>query len=319
MRHEVVIVAFEGVRLGSLGMISDAMALSDRYRGRVYGGHILYPSSREVTGLRVRVLTPTGEPVCAASGVRLISDGRVGGDATADAVALPAFVLPLGPPETVPPPGWAAVLPWLRQQHAGGALIAAAGASVLALAEAGLLDGHEAVADPRVARNIESRHPAVTLLPGLPMVASGTLITAATAAGEQEMVRELVRRISSPNSLAWLDEELGYQTPDDAMIAQFLQLARERFAEPHSISAIAAQLGTTERTLRRRCRSALGESPSDVVRRLRLEAARVMLSRSSIPVERVGALVGYTDAAAFRAQFRRHFGRSPSSIRRGEE
>lgn len=313
MRQQVFIVAFEGVRLGSLGMVSDAMALSDRYRDRVYGGHAYYPSSTEVTGLRVRVLTPTGDGVCATGGIRLAADGRTAGDTIAKAVVLPAFDCPGDPPD------WATVLPWLRRQHAGGALIAAAGASVLALAESGLLDGHEAVADGHIARRVETLCPAVSLLPGLPMVVSGNLITAASLDGEREMVRELVRRIGSPNQLDWVDEELGRPDPvTDPTVGRFLQLARERYAEPHSIAAIAAQLGTTERTLRRRCRAALGESPSDVLRRLRLEAARIMLSRSSIPVERVGVLVGYADAGAFRGQFRRRFGHPPSAIRRGD-
>jgi transcriptional regulator GlxA family with amidase domain len=317
MRQQVFIVAFEGVRLGSLGAVSDAMALSDRYRDRVYGGHAYYPSGTEVSGLQVRVLTPTGDGVRAAAGIRLSADGRVGGDTIAKAVFLPAF----DELAAVRPPGWAAVLPWLRQQHTGGALLAAAGASVLALAEAGLLDGHEAVACGRIAQDIETRHPAVSLLPGLPMLATGTLITAATLDGEQELARELVRRIGSPNQLAWLDEELGRRTPldpvPDPTVRRFLQLARESYAEPDSIAAIAARLGTTERTLRRRCHAVLGENPSEVLRRLRLDAARIMLCRSSIPVERVGALVGYADAAAFRGQFRRRFGQSPSSVRRG--
>ncbi len=317
MRQQVFIVAFEGVFLGSLGMVSDAMALSDRYRGRVYGGHAFYPSSTEVTGLQVRVLTPTGDGVCAAGGVRLGADGRAGGTTIAKAVVLPAFGW------EVHSPRWAVVLPWLRRQHAGGALIAAAGASVLALAEAGLLDGREAVADERLARRIAARHPAVSLLPGLPMVATGTIITAATMDGEHELVRELVRRIGSPNQLDWVDEELGRRAPRepvaDATVGRFLQLAREGYAEPRSIAAIAAQLGTTERTLRRRCRAVLGENPSEVLRGLRLDAARIMLSRSAIPVDRVGALVGYADAGAFRGQFRRRFGHAPSAARRGED
>lgn len=310
MRQQVFIVAFEGVLLGSLGLVSDAMALSDRYRDRVYGGHAFYPSSTEVTGLQVRVLTPTGDGVCAAGGVRLGADGRVGGDTIAKAVVLPAFGRDVSPPHRE------VVLPWLRRQHAGGALIAAAGASVLTLAEAGLLDGHEAVAGERVAQRIATRHPAVSLLPGLPMMTAGNLITAATMDGEQEMVRELVRRIGSPNQLDWVDGELGRREPvPDATVGRFLQLAREGYAEPWSIAAIAAQLGTTERTLRRRCRAVLGENPSDVLRGLRLDAARIMLSRSAIPVDRVGALVGYADAGAFRGQFRRRFGHAPSAVR----
>ncbi|MEV6878247.1 helix-turn-helix domain-containing protein [Amycolatopsis sp. NPDC051128] len=311
MRQQVFIVAFDGVRLGSLGMVSDAMALADHYRDRVYGGHAFYPSSTEVTGLRVRVLTPTGDGVCAAGGIRLAADGRAGGSAIAKAVVLPNF--------DAPAPDWAKVLPWLSRQHTGGALIAAAGASVLALAEAGLLDGREAVADGHTARLVETRHPAVSLLPGLPMLVSGNLITAANLDGEQQLVRELVRRIGSPNQRDWVDEELGSHDPaGDATVERFLQLARERYAEPHSIAAIATELGTTERTLRRHCRAVLGESPGDVLRRLRLDAARIMLSRSSIPVERVGTLVGYADAGAFRSQFRRRFGHAPSAVRHGE-
>jgi transcriptional regulator GlxA family with amidase domain len=309
-RQQVLVVAFDGVRLGSLGLVTDAMAMSDRYRGLVYGGHTHYPSNDEVTGLQVRVLTTTGGPVHALAGPRLAADGRVGGDAIARAVFLPAFEL------TERPAGWQAVCSWLARQHAGGALVAAAGASVLALADAGLLDGRHAVAEHRTTHRIETAHPAVVLLPGLPVLASRDLITAATADGEVEMVRELVRRINSPNSLAWLDQELGREADSgDALTSRFLQLARERYAEPHLIAAIAAELGTTERTLRRRCQVVLGASPGEVLRTLRLDAAKIMLRRTSIPVERVGNLVGYTDPAAFRAQFRRQFGHPPSAAR----
>lgn len=305
-RQQIVVVAFDGVRLGSLGLVTDAVAMSDRYRDRVYGGHTHFPSGDEVTGLRVRVLTPTGGPVRALAGPRLAADGRVGGESVARAVFLPA-----GGHDA----DWQAVRPWLVRQHAGGALIAAAGASVLALAEAGLLDGRRAVADDRTARRIAASHPDVVLLPGLPVLAAPDLITAATADGELELVRELVRRISSPNSLAWLDQELGRADPGDPLTTRFLQVARERYAEPHLIAAIAAELGTTERTLRRRCQAVLGASPGEVLRTLRLDAADTMLRRSSIPVERVGNLVGYADPATFRAQFRRQFGHPPSAAR----
>lgn len=311
LRQQVLLIAFDRVRLGSLGAVSDAIALADRYRDRVYGGHSFYPSPVEVTGLRLRVLTPTGEPVHAAGGLRLLPDGRIGGEAIAKAVVLPAFE-----PQPDGDRPSAAVLAWLVRQHAGGALVAAAGAGVLVLAEAGILAGQEAVAEPGAARLIAARHPEVRLLPGLPMVARGNVITAATAAGERELARELVRRINSPNTLAWLDAEQGSDEVADALVAQFLHLAREHYAEPLPLAAMATRLGTTERTLRRRCQSVLGQAPSTVVRTLRLDAARVMLGRTSIPVERVGALVGYTDPAAFRAQFRRRFGQAPSSVRR---
>jgi AraC family transcriptional regulator, transcriptional activator FtrA len=44
-----------------------------------------------------------------------------------------------------------------------------------------------------------------------------------------------------------------------------------------------------------------------------------LLGRSTIPVERVGRLVGYADADAFRTQFRREFGHAPSAERRVAE
>ncbi|MET7927003.1 helix-turn-helix domain-containing protein [Streptomyces sp. NPDC005349] len=323
MRQQILVVAFEPVRLSSLGAVTDAMAFTDRYRDRVYGGHAFYPSDHEVTGIQVRVLTPTGGPVRTAAGTRLVADGRTGGDTVAKAVVLPAFGIDDAPWRAAERTReWPTVLSWLTAQHDGGALIAAAGASVLVLAEAGLLDGRAAVADPDTARHIHARRPGTCLLPGLPMTASRDVLTAATAAGERQLVRELVRRVNSSNVLCWLDEALGQDQERtgslDPLVARFVHLARERFAEPGCLQAISADLRTTERTLRRRCRTALGETPGAVVRVLRLDAARVMLSRSSIPVERVGVLVGYRDVAAFRAQFRRRFGCSPSAARRAD-
>lgn len=65
------------------------------------------------------------------------------------------------------------------------------------------------------------------------------------------------------------------------------------------------------------CHRHLHLSPREKLARIRMEAARELLSHTSLPLERVAALVGYANAFGFSAAYKRHTGRPPSRDRAG--
>ena len=85
-------------------------------------------------------------------------------------------------------------------------------------------------------------------------------------------------------------------------------------SSPPSISEIAAQLGCTERTLRRRLK-AEGTSFRSLITDTRMPIARQLLEKAGLPVEVVAWRVGYTEAAAFVRAFKSFYGFTPGSLR----
>lgn len=81
------------------------------------------------------------------------------------------------------------------------------------------------------------------------------------------------------------------------------------------MAGVAAELGLTERSLRRRL-SAAGTGYQEVLDQVRSALARSLLGgRATIPVADVAARLGYADAGAFTHAFRRWTGTTPAAYR----
>lgn len=84
-----------------------------------------------------------------------------------------------------------------------------------------------------------------------------------------------------------------------------------------SLSAFAATLNTSERTLKRRLQ-AEGTSFRDIAARLQAQAAAAMVGDASRTMTEVAELLGYADLASFSQAFKRWHGVSPSEFRRSQ-
>lgn len=87
------------------------------------------------------------------------------------------------------------------------------------------------------------------------------------------------------------------------------------YATDLSIQGIARQLGMGPSSFSRWFRQATGRHYVDHVTAHRIREARRYLESTDLPVERVGASVGYTDPHHFRKVFRRLVGLTPSAYR----
>ncbi len=128
---------------------------------------------------------------------------------------------------------------------------------------------------------------------------------------------------------AWLDREARYGNAISS--AEVIALCEARLREideasgtsgrvrtallrgrllPHSIDAVADELGTSVRTLRRRL-AAEGSSFREIHDDLRRDLALRLLQKKGTTVEEVAFALGFSDAANFRHAFRRWTNRSP--------
>jgi AraC-like DNA-binding protein len=95
----------------------------------------------------------------------------------------------------------------------------------------------------------------------------------------------------------------------------FRDAVEKGFATNHSVSAYADALGYSRRTLVRAVRAATGETPKGFIdKRVVLEAKR-LLAHTDMPIGRVGAAVGFPDAANFSKFFHQHTDLTPAAFR----
>ncbi|MBB3423924.1 AraC-like DNA-binding protein [Rhizobium sp. BK312] len=101
---------------------------------------------------------------------------------------------------------------------------------------------------------------------------------------------------------------------DDPLLGPLLSALQADPGDRHSLAEWARRMGTTERTLSRRCQDDLGLSFNEWRLRLKLVAALSMIEAGE-PVHRIATQLGYSNASAFIAMFRRLTGTSPTQMR----
>jgi AraC-like DNA-binding protein len=93
----------------------------------------------------------------------------------------------------------------------------------------------------------------------------------------------------------------------------------ERFDQKVSIAQAASIAGMSESRFMRYFRTVTGETFVAYLNRLRLERAAQLLDEGDLSIADIAMAVGFSDQSYFDRLFRRHFGRTPSEVRRGRE
>ncbi|MBB3611300.1 helix-turn-helix transcriptional regulator [Rhizobium sp. BK602] len=100
---------------------------------------------------------------------------------------------------------------------------------------------------------------------------------------------------------------------DDPLLEPVLKALQADPGDRNSLAEWARRMGTTERTLSRRCHDDLGMSFNEWRQRLKLVEALALIEAGE-PVQWIAAKLGYGSASAFIAMFRRLTGASPTRM-----
>jgi len=217
----------------------------------------------------------------------------------------------------------------LRQWADLGATMSAACIGTFVLAEAGLLDDHDATTTWWLAPLFRSRYPAVRLDESHMLVKSGNVVTAGAALSHMDLALWLIRQ-HSPKLAALTAKYLivdsrpsqsAYVLTDhlihnDPLVERFERWARTRLAHGFSLDEAAKAVASSKRTLARRMHAVLGKSPLSYFQSLRVERAVHLLKTGNESVDEIAARVGYADGVTLRTLLRRHLGYGIREIRR---
>ena len=82
-----------------------------------------------------------------------------------------------------------------------------------------------------------------------------------------------------------------------------------------TVEELAEEVGCTRRTLTRKVKAAFGQSPSALIRTMRLEKGADLLEREEGSVSEIAYAVGFNSLSYFSRRFKKHFGVSPTTYR----
>lgn len=292
-------IAYDGVQMSSVLGLGDVLEVANRCAEGVGGPRMTYEVLRPPLPL---------------------------GDAPFDAIVLPPNL------SGARGAGDTATHDWIVARHAAGALVCSACAGAFWLGHAGLLDGRPATTHWALEDEFRAAFPHVRLHPEHLLVDDHDIITAGGVMAWVDLGLSLVRRWHGPDVVArtcrqmLIDpqgrEQRNYRSfrprldhGDDAIRAlQFWM--EENAATDIALPDLAARVAVSERSLQRRFAAATGLPISRYIQEVRVEKARGLLERTSMPVSEVCWAVGYADASAFSRLFKSVCGVSAVAYRR---
>jgi transcriptional regulator GlxA family with amidase domain len=336
------------------GQVLAEMQKSPRFRPNPVRGNaarivevVAYPSVQllDVTG-PLQVFASANEHVVQAGGtppyvLRVVAEGGQGVMATAG-LRIATSPLPRtgAPPDTLIIAGGPGVdaaaadtvlVDWVRQRTKKARRVASVCTGAFLLGASGALDGRRAVTHWSYCAELARRFPAVRVESDPIFVRDGAVWTSAgVTAGidltlalvEEDLgrtvalavARYLVVFLKRPGGQAQFSEALSMQSAEDEFGALH-EWINKHLSDDLSLAMLADQAGMSERSFSRHYAEAAGVTPARAIERLRVEAARRLLSETRLPVKRISQRCGFGSEETMRRSFLRVLSATPNDYR----
>lgn len=309
--HVVAALVYDGMAPFELGLVVE-----------IFG---LRRAELDLPWYDLRVCAAQRGPFRIAGGMSLEVDHGLEALDLADTVIVPGADVPGTTPEPVRDA--------LRRAHRRGARIVSICSGAFTLADAGLLDGLDATTHWKFAPLLASRHPAVRVDPSVLYVDCGQVLTSAGSTAGIDLCLHIVRTdfgAVAANTVArhmvapphreggqaqYIDAAVPAPRQDDA-VGRAMGWALEHLTDTVTLDDLAGQANMSQRSFVRHFQKRAGTSPIRWLVDQRIRAGLPLLEGSDLPVEKVGAAVGFDSPATFRHHFHRVMGTSPTAYRR---
>lgn len=224
-----------------------------------------------------------------------------------------------------------ALVDWLRQRVPRARRVASVCTGAYLLAASGVLDGRRAATHWSFCDDLARRFPAVRVERDPIFVRDGPIWTSAgvtsgidlaLALVEEDLgrtmalavARYLVVFLKRPGGQAQFSAALSLQTAEDRF-GTLHDWINAHLADDLTLPVLANQAGMSERSFSRHYAEATGLTPARAVERLRVEAARQLLSESRLPVKRISQRCGFGSEETMRRSFLRLLSATPQDYR----
>jgi transcriptional regulator GlxA family with amidase domain len=277
--------------------------------------------------IEIKTLGLTRDAIATRTGLRWPPDLTIDDNPTADLVYLPG--LWRNPRPIVKQ--HARLLEWLKTQHQNGAIISAVGTGCCFLAEAGLLDGKAATTHWHYFDQFQKDYPRVHLKRQYFITQAGNLYCAASVNSLADLTVHFIQRLFGKAVASHVERHFSheirkaYETSGffeatenahpDEQITQVQIWLHDNYYREISFPPIAERFGMSVRTLNRRFKNALGQTPLEYLQEIRISTAKDLLKTSNLSISEIAAKVGYEDTGYFTRLFKAHLATTPNAYR----
>jgi len=108
-------------------------------------------------------------------------------------------------------------------------------------------------------------------------------------------------------------QELASNPLDDKLLKNAIAFIEEHIEDPMlDVESLALKMGMSRMTLYRKTRAIIGETPSQLIRSIRMKHAIEYLRSKEYTVSEVAYKIGFSDLSSFSTAFKKQYGRAPS-------
>ncbi|MEQ6306970.1 MAG: GlxA family transcriptional regulator [Pseudomonadales bacterium] len=316
------ILTFDGCYASSVAGFADILQIAN--------SHLKLEGAPASALFDWRFVSPSGETAIASNGLALPTH-KVGPRERYDLVFVPSFHYGGHRQFDQFLSRHADACTWMTAQWQSGAWVAANCTGTFILAQTGLLDERTATTTWWLERQFREKFPRVDLQLRPVLTEMDRLICAGASASYLLQTIRVIERFAGPviasqcAKAMLIDVSQTSQIPylpllaqkshSDALVHRAQRWLQSKMTKDLKITELADALAVSDRTLIRRFRSVLDQTPLAYLQDLRLEAARALLETSSHSVEEVASQVGYSDTSSFSRLFRQRIGMSPGAYR----
>ncbi|GAA0599089.1 GlxA family transcriptional regulator [Streptomyces crystallinus] len=316
--HVVVFALFPGIDALDVTGPAEVFAMANQ----VLGGRR--------AGYEVHLAGERRGPVETSAGVRLHVEELFDEQGVIDTLVVPGrMAVGADGPEPHVDPG---VVAWLRAAGPAAGRVASVCVGAHVTAAAGLLDGHRATTHWATAERFAERYPAVDVDPDPIFVRSGRMWTSAGITSSMDLAlalvaedhgdevaldvaRILVMYLQRPGGQSQFSVPLSQPPGTRADLRELRQWIAEHLDGDLSVPALAARMSMSERHFARVFKAETGSAPGAFVERMRLEAARRLLERTSRLAPDIAHACGFGSVETLHRVFRDRLNTTPGEYR----
>jgi transcriptional regulator GlxA family with amidase domain len=275
----------------------------------------------------VRMASVRPGPLATAEGVTMDTGHGLDVLAQAGTVIVPTWYLPGA---AVEPP--TALLDGLRAAHRAGATVVGLCLGAFVLGAAGLLDGHRATTHWAFAADLATACPAARIDPAALYLDEETILTSAGSAAGIDACLHLLRRrrgaaaanmvaralVVAPHRLGGQAQFIPAPMPPDPSshpIAEAMTHLLTHLDQPLDVDDLARRSHLSRRTFYRQFLQHTASTPLQWLITQRVLHAQHLLETTTLTIDDIARLVGFSTAVALRPHFRRLVGISPQTYR----
>ena len=226
----------------------------------------------------------------------------------------------------------ASLIRWIARARGSVSRCCSVCSGALLLAHAGLLKNRRAVTHWKDVEFLRRQYPDVQVYDDAIYVKDGSLYTSAgiTAgidlclslveedlgrAAALNVAKRLVVYHKRPGGQRQFSSALLAQTSASGLVERLTQWIRPRVHQALDVEKMAAAVALSARTLHRRLREEAQVSPAQLLTRLRVELACMLLEAAVLSIKQVAAKAGFGSEYNLRRAFAAHLGVLPSDYR----